>query len=83
MTVLAEDAQRIPCKVAELTGVKWERVNHKHGSFLVSHVRMSRELDIRLEPWCQSGQAPGNSADLGLIGGDAKAKGFPQAGPKI
>ena len=43
-TVLAEVAQRTPCKVAEVTGGKWERLNHKHGSFLVAHVRVDKEL---------------------------------------
>ena len=43
-TVLAEAAQRTPCKVAEVTGGKWERLNHKHGSFLVVHVQVDKEL---------------------------------------
>ena len=41
-TVLAEVAQRTPCKVTEVTGGKWERLNHTHGSFLVAHVRVDK-----------------------------------------
>ena len=33
-----------PCKVAEVTGGKWERLNHKHGSLFVAHVRVDKEL---------------------------------------
>ena len=46
--VIAELAKRIHCPTHILTGGSWQQIQHKHGMFLVAHLRVSFEVADRL-----------------------------------
>ena len=43
-TVISSWAKHVACPVASLTGGRWEKVSHRHGNFLIAHVRTSKKI---------------------------------------
>ena len=43
-TVISSWAKHVACPVPSLTGGRWEKVSHRHGQFLIAHIRTSKRL---------------------------------------
>ena len=50
-TVISSWAKHVACPVASLTGGRWEKVSHRHGKFLIAHIRTSKKIADKI---CES-----------------------------
>ena len=68
-TIISRWARLAQCSVSTLTGGRWERVIHKHGSFLIAHLRVSKDLASRIIS---------HSGTDGLFATQVPSRDFPQ-----
>ena len=68
-TIISRWARLAQCSVSKLTGGRWERAVYKHGSFLIAHLRISKDLASRMIS---------HSGTDGLFATMVPSSGFPQ-----